>query len=143
MLRRVNQCLNSNLVKICLRSYQLEKLQDMVRQVLPDSLREHCQVGSFQQGQLIILVNDACWATELKFLLPQLRDRLRSEYQLYQLSGIQLKVGLPPAVPESGRKKKSGLTRQARQLIDKEAEGLPPGPLQTALKKLAGYHREG
>ena len=84
-MRRINRCLNPRLVEICQRTRQLEALNSAIKQCLPYALKEHCQVGSFNKGCLIIVVSDPAWASELRYSIPELRDTLRSEAGLYQL----------------------------------------------------------
>lgn len=117
-MRRINSCLNDKLTKICERTLQLEALQEKVMLYLPQESRAHCQVGSFNQGQLLLVVDAAVWATELRYLLPTLRDQLRRE-GLYQLVSIKLIVAtqaLNVDLPTAPRKI-SRLSLQAKHAL--------------------------
>ncbi|KTD34544.1 DUF721 domain-containing protein [Legionella israelensis] len=135
-MRPINQCLNSQLVRICQKAFQLEGLQNKLIPLLPENLQPFCQVGSFNKGCLVIITSDAAWASQLRFILPELRDNLRKQ-GLYQLSSIDI------AITEQGErerpKKKPSLnpiSENARKNILNACEQMTYQPLKEALKKL-------
>lgn len=136
-MRKINACLNHNLAKICSISHQMDKVQAMVQEILPQHLRAHVHVGHLYLGQLLLVCDDVSWMTELNYMLPQLRDRLREEYHFYQLSGIRVKA----AMPGQNRQRKSTLpptmSAVARQGIMESASVINDVAIQTALKNLA------
>ena len=136
-MRKINACLNQNLVKICALSHQLDKLQGMVQALLPEHLRAYVRVGQFQQGQLLLMCEEANWMTELHYFLPQLRDRLREEYSLYQLSGIRVKSVTPHQCGRSKLATAPSLSSAARQTIMASATAIEYAPIQVALQNLA------
>lgn len=91
-MRRINRCLNTRLLDICRRTVQLEELNSKLYGYLPSSLQEHCHVGSFNNGCLVIVASDSVWASQLRYSVPELRDKLRSEGGIYQLSSIKVTV---------------------------------------------------
>ena len=136
-MRRINRCLNPRLVEICQRTRQLEALNSAIKQCLPYALKEHCQVGSFNKGCLIIVVSDPAWASELRYSIPELRDTLRSEAGLYQLSSIKISIKTETeAQPEKKHTKKSLSTHTLEGIIS-EAAQCEYAPLKKALNQLA------
>lgn len=118
---------------------QLEMLNQMVQKHLPASMVNHCQVGSFRLGCLRLIVTDPIWASELRYSLPDLRDTLRSEAGLYQLSSIKIDVALVNE-PEKQRKIRSiSLSDKARNIIASDAQGIKDDALKKALLKLADF----
>src|SRR5262245_61124963 len=107
-MRRINRCLNTRLVEICQRNIQLEELNFKLGTYLPPSLQAYCRVGSFNKGSLVIVVNDAAWASQLRYMLPELRDKLRKEAGIYQLSAIKIAIATEA---ESQQQKKKLNTR--------------------------------
>lgn len=138
-MRLIHQCLNKQLTDICQRSAQLHELNSLVRNYLKPSLRDHCQVGSFNKGCLILVV-DAVWATELRYELPALRDRLRNEAALYQL--IAIEINILAALSEQRLdqltpvKKTIPLSANAKQAILALVKQCAHTPLQEALQRL-------
>lgn len=136
-MRSINRCLNPQLQKICQRVIQIDELNTKIKAYLPQHLIEHCQVGSFNQGCLLITVNDAVWATELRYSQAELRDNLRKG-GLFQLSSIKIAIiesVLPNKLnPRSFTPKLSAL---ARATIRSNSELFDYLPLKRALYNLA------
>src|SRR3990167_9910739 len=91
-MRHITRCLNSQLADICQRAIKLEELNAKVYDYLPESLRKHCQVGSFNKSCLVLITHDPVWASQLRFALPELRDKLRSEAGIHQLASIKVTI---------------------------------------------------
>lgn len=94
-MRLISKCLNTKLTQICMQAIKLEEISALVSHYLPVELQAHCQVGSFRAGILNLVTSDPVWATQLRYILPELRERLRSEAKLYQLVSVQIKIQLP------------------------------------------------
>ncbi|MDR3501111.1 MAG: DUF721 domain-containing protein [Legionella sp.] len=136
-MRSINRCLNKQLVDLCQRSLQLEELSNKLRQLLPEELAKECLVGSFNKGCLLITTANAAWASQLRYLIPELRDNLRKA-GLYQLLSIKVSVVAPvvqyekPAEPQ-----KQQLSAKAKEVIISESQLCSYEPLQKALLHLA------
>jgi hypothetical protein len=137
-MRSISRCLNKQLIEICQRSVQLEELTNKVRQLLPECLAEECHVGSFNKGCLVLSTNNAAWASQLRYALPELRDKLRTELGLYQLSSIKVNVIEPTVSYENSvQPKKHALSEKAKATIISESQNCSYEPLQRALLHLA------
>jgi hypothetical protein len=137
-MRSISRCLNKQLIDICQRSVQLEELTNKVRQLLPEPLAGECHVGSFNKGCLVLSTNNAAWASQLRYALPELRDKLRKELGLYQLSSIKVNVIEPTITYEnSAQPKKHSLSEKAKATIISESQNCSYEPLQKALLHLA------
>lgn len=137
-MRPVHQCINPTLETLCREAMQLEALNDLVLRFLPESLQPYCQVGSFQKGTLILLVQDSVWASQLRYSLPDIRDALRKDGGIYQLTSIKITLMMPEIMPQT-TKKKVILSSQAREVIISGAKECT-GALQQALYRLARPH---
>ncbi|WP_152204718.1 DUF721 domain-containing protein, partial [Georgenia thermotolerans] len=49
------------------------------REVVGDQLADHCQVETFDEGELVVRASSTAWATQVRLLLPQLERRLAEE----------------------------------------------------------------
>lgn len=92
MMRHISQCINPKLSEICTEVIKLEELSAFVRHYLPEELQNQCQVGSFRSGKLILMTANPIWAMQLRYLAPELRNKLRLEAKLHCLITIEIKV---------------------------------------------------
>ncbi len=91
-MRRIKYCINPTLTSICKRAIELESLTTVIQQYLPETYRAHCSVSGFSKGCLTLSVEQPLFAAELRYLLPDLRDALRSQAGFYQLVNIKIAV---------------------------------------------------
>ncbi|KTD05616.1 DUF721 domain-containing protein [Fluoribacter gormanii] len=137
-MRSISRCLNKQLVDLCQRSVQLEELANKIKLMLPDALANECQVGSFNKGCLLLTTTDAAWATQLRYAIPELRDKLRKEAGMYQLSSIKVVVIEPTLqYAKSVLTSKHELSEKAKAIIISESQHCTYEPLQKALLHLA------
>jgi hypothetical protein len=122
-----------------MKALVLEELSQKIAQFLPEQLGKQCSVGSFNKGCLLLTTNDAAWATQLHYYLPELRDKLRKEAGLYQLASIKIKV--VETISSSKQRKKATtspqLSEKNKATIIRESQQCTYEPLQRALLHLA------
>jgi len=140
-MRRINRCLNKQLLTICQQAVQLDDLNLKLSKYLPAQIREHCKIGSFTKGALLIITDDPVWATELRYCIPALRDTLRKEAGLYQLISIKIEVAanqvsIATKQPAAAIKP---LSTVARNTLLNAGETCTFPPLKEALLHLAGF----
>lgn len=104
-MKSISQCLNKQLSTICQHSMQLEELSLKISAFLPSHFISKCQVGSFNKGCLVLTTTNAAFASEIRYLLPELRDKLRKEAGLYQLSSIKITIIAPSSQIENPAQK--------------------------------------
>lgn len=138
-MKSIRYCLNKQLAEICQQSMQLEELSEKVLKLLPQELAPYCQVASFNKGCLHLTTSDANWASQLRYALPELRDRLRTEAQMYQLTSIKIIIATPNITPEKDNKKTLALSNAAKATIISESQNCSYQPLRTALLHLAEW----
>ena len=136
-MRRINRCLNTRLIEICKRTVQLEELNSKLYGFLPNTLQKYCHVGSFNRGCLVIVVNDPVWASELRYSIPELRDKLRKEAGIYQLTSIKLMVATIESSNATKHLNTPSLSTKARDVILSSKEQCSYQPLKDALAQLA------
>lgn len=137
-MRSIKRCLNKQLAEICHRSMQLEELSSKIIQLLPENLAAVCQVGSFNKGCLILTTSNAAWASQLRYAVPELRDKLRTEAGMYQLSSIKVSIVETAVLSNKPEQLKSHtLSEKAKATIISESQHCNYQPLQQALIHLA------
>jgi hypothetical protein len=137
-MRHMSQCLNSRLTEIIERASAVKTLQAKIIEHLPQILREHVSVGSFQQGLLVLVVHDSVWASQLRYYLPELRTILRSKAGLYQLASVKISVSADYQTPTTKLiRKYLPLSAKAREIIIAESDACEYEPLKRALSAFA------
>ena len=136
-MRRINRFMNNQLIDICQRTVLLEELNSKLRGYLPTTLQEHCHVGSFNKGCLVIIASDPVWASQLRYSLPELRDKLRSEAGIYQLSSIKVTIAITEATHSTQRLTTPPLSTKACEAINAGGDQCNYPPLKQALHQLA------
>lgn len=136
-MRRITDCFNSSVNMLLKKASELETLNTIVQQYFPEAAHIPCKVGSFNQGCLVLLVSDPGWATQLRFSLPALRDRLRQEAGLHQLSSIKITLQMDGIVIDAPKAPQmvSKLSRRACDHIINGSDCTYP-PLREALERL-------
>ena len=141
IMRRINRCLNKQLLDLCQRAVQLDDLNLKLGQYLPPTLREHCSVGSFNKGCLLVVTSNPNLATELRYYLPTLRDRLRAEAGLYQLISIKIQI-IADQYSQSrqsiAKARTPQLSDSAKNSVHRAGELCTYPPLKEILFRLAG-----
>lgn len=140
-MRPISYCLNKRLSELYEKVNQLQVLQNLVEKYLPESLKPHCKVGSLNKGCLIITTDNAVWASQLRYILPELRDKLRTEGGIYQLISIKSQIKTNATQCEIVPKKKLKLSLAAQRAIIESAEQCEFLPLKEALERLANYEK--
>ncbi len=116
---------------------QLEDLSNKVAHLLPQNLAKQCQVGSFNKGCLVLTTTESVWASQLRYALPELRDALRKEAGMYQLSSIKVTVIESVLSYEQPIKEATILSEKAKATIISESQNCTYEPLKNALIHLA------
>jgi len=138
-MRRIYQCLNSTTTVLFQQTLLLEALQEKIAQFLPLHLQTGCRVAQFSKGQLVLSLENPIHATELRYLLPALRDRLRTEGRLYQLSAIKINIQAEPIIALTATEKPTiqrKLSIKSQQCLDQAAMLCNYTPLKNILKQM-------
>jgi hypothetical protein len=137
-MRSIKYCLNKQLADICQRSVQLEELSDKIMHLLPSNLAPWCQVGSFNKGCLVLTTTNAAWASQIRYAIPELRDKLRKEAGMYQLSSIKVTI-IEPATQyrKADQPSSNDISDKAKANIISESQNCTYQPLRKALLDLA------
>lgn len=106
-MRHIRDCFNAKYNQIYSQAQRLEEFSTTIKRYLPEPFHTHCRVIGFQNGCLIIGTTDAAWASQLRYMLPELRDQLRAQEKWYQLISIKIAIDLEiSAVPSPHHRQK-------------------------------------
>ena len=89
MLKNAINCINPNIISIYKKSADLESMNDKILKHLPSSVRTQVSIASYDKGVLVLCYHNNAISNELRFLLPELRSKLRSNEMMYTLVNIK------------------------------------------------------
>ncbi|AEG30980.1 DciA family protein [Thiomicrospira cyclica] len=70
----------SGLFKLIQEAQQYQALKEHVLNLLPDNMRHHvCAVG-IEHPYLVLVINEALWASKIRFLAPACLDQINETY---------------------------------------------------------------
>ncbi len=136
-MKSINQCLNPQLSNLYSKIIQLKQLTTTMNQFLPNTLKNHCHITSFINGRMSIALNEVALATELRYFLPDLRDRLRKQANLFQLTSIDVCIIKHELIPIKTSHTIRQIPITAYSAIISTSEHTKYLPLKNALEKLA------
>ena len=137
-MRQISLYLNPQLIEIYQRTQKIKALNDILSNYLPAHLQAHFSVGNFNNGYLTLTTSDPVWASQLRYLLPELRDNLRNKAGIYQLTSIQIHISASDdRLPPKPRRKIPPISTDARDMILAGSQLCNYAPLKDALEQLA------
>jgi len=121
------------------RVNSLKILQTILLKCLPENVSHHCQVANITEGQLVIMVDSANWATQIRFNMGDLLQKLRQHAPLYSLKHISCIVRPPvgPAIRPTNVRTVAKMTPNTAQLIVEAAEAIADPKLKQQLISIA------
>lgn len=128
---------NPRLHSLLQQAQNLSQLQALVHQYLAPAAREQLRLGGYENGLLTLVLNDAAWATRLRYQQEQLVQQLRQHDPFAGLLRIRLKVRPASNHPEPAETERRYLTANASEHIRQSAEQIEDPQLRAALKRLA------
>ncbi|MCK4869648.1 MAG: DUF721 domain-containing protein [Gammaproteobacteria bacterium] len=93
--KSIGELLNSKtgqLHKLIHQTEELQHLDRLFRQTLDNELGGHCHVSKFDGTHMILVVDNANWATNLRYGLPDIIKTLRVQPEFKGLKKINYKV---------------------------------------------------
>lgn len=136
----MHQILNSQgeqLRQLIDKSQELTILNRHVQQLLSTELAPHCTVANFQNGCLVIAVDNAAWATCLRYQIPELLQQLRTKDQLPNLRTIRSYVNTQTQTGKQQVNKPPQLSARSADNIVDGAKHINHKDLRNALLQLA------
>lgn len=97
----ISKCFDKNISNIQIQGEKNRELEKIIAAYLPIEMQSAVTIANFNNGCLILNVKDSVWASQLRFMLPELRDSLRKKNNLYQLSSIKIAINRETLVNSS------------------------------------------
>lgn len=123
------------------KAQQLISLNHIWQTVISSNeLNEHTRVANFRKGDLIIECDSAVWATRLRYLLPDIKQKLLNYPDLHSL--VQIEWRIQPAFHTQPMPLKLfplTLSNTNAELLKNTAETIRTKPLQEALLRIAEH----
>ena len=92
MMKKAVNCINPELIKLYSNSAKLEKITSLIATQLPKHLQGKVFAASFNKGVLLLSSEQPAHASELRYLIPNLRNTLRNTEGLYHLVSIKIMI---------------------------------------------------
>lgn len=134
---------NQHLQRLFRQAEQLSRLQVLVHGYLSPAARSQARLGSYRDGVLTLVLEDAAWATRLRYQQERLVNQLQQHDEFAGLQRLTLKVR--PAATRPAREEQEErryLSEQASTQIRQSADDITDPRLRAALERLAGNVRK-
>ena len=128
---------SSSLNEILQIAAGLTDYQTLLEEYLDPNLLNHCAVASYSKGILILVVDNATWATHLRFLAPDLIKFLQKKAPTKDIKKIECKVRPNQTTPTVKQSPIPGISKESSESLATGAMGITHKELRGSLLKLA------
>lgn len=128
----------SSLKQLVNKASYLSQLQQCLNLYLSTAIRENCAIASFQNGILTILVNNAHWATRLRYQQNKLKQQLQEHHEFCGIHKVTIKVS-PKPLKESEEVHELIMSSKTAKIIAETAENINHPALREALERLSKH----
>jgi hypothetical protein len=130
---------HSALARLVNRASQQDAWTDQLRALLPQDLASECRVANVRDQVLTVHINNAAWATRLRFLIPAVLPNLNRLADFTAVNEIRLKVvpvvtDVTPTEPST-----MNLRPPDRVPLLELANGIDDAELRGAILRLAAH----
>ncbi|NOX08966.1 MAG: DUF721 domain-containing protein [Gammaproteobacteria bacterium] len=115
---------------------QSDNLTDLLHEIIPFAMHQHCQAGILHDKLLVIITNSAAWATRLRYLTPQIIQHMKKRYRA-PINKIQVKIRPQAKEPQKPTRQATTLSKENAELLKKTANSIQDPELAEALLKLS------
>jgi len=118
---------------------QLQRLNELWQKYIDINLAKHTRVANWRDPTLIIEIDNANWATHVRYSLPELLIKLKAEKELAGLKYINWYIKPTESKNKLKPRKTKALSKENSQLLAEAAEHTPHEKLKDALLALAKH----
>lgn len=115
---------------------ELMRLQAFIEAYLPSAMVSHVRISSYKNHELHVFIDNAHWATRLRYIEKDLIAQLRLLDAFKHINRIRSSVRPVYSAPSYHKAAKPISTKNAKQ-IESTAKYIEDGPLRKALLKLS------
>lgn len=117
---------------------QLKRLNELWQKYIDIKLAKHSRVANWRDGRLVVEIDNANWATHIRYSLPELLSKLKTEKELTELKYIEWYIQPPETIAITKKAHKPApLSTENSQLIMEAAEHIEHAKLKQVLLSLA------
>ena len=121
---------------------QLREFNRIFAQYAEPGIVAHCKIANLQNNCLIVIVDSGSWATQLRFLIPDLLAKMRQHVCLAGLKSICCKTRPDPAFEKPRKRRNQGPMKQMSVATSEEilrsAKTIEDKKLREILERIAG-----
>lgn len=131
---------NKSLHFVLLKLKKLQQWNQWLQTALPSEtqLLQHCQITNLDGNALIVIVENAHWATRLRFYIPFLVEHFKKYPDFKNLSAICCKIRPAHLIRTSyKRRRKMNISLESAKVLLKAAEKITDVKLKLILEKIA------
>lgn len=128
---------NATLRQLLKNANQQNHLDSTIRPLLPEAMLPHYLGNNYKNGELTLFVDNAVWASQLRFLIPALKKQLSQKN--YVIHRINQKIMITSLSARKERKELPKISEENAQMLSDTADALDHQRLAAALRKL-GKH---
>ena len=130
---------SSALARLINRASQQDAWTDQLRALLPQDLASECRVANVRDQVLTVHINNAAWATRLRFLIPGLLENLVRLADFTAVNDIRLKVVPVASKSISAAEAAQEIRPPDRAPLLELANGIDDAGLRCAILRLAAH----
>jgi len=130
---------SSALARLINRASQQDAWTDQLRALLPQDLASECRVANVRDQVLTVHINNAAWATRLRFLIPGLLENLVRLADFTAVNDIRLKVVPVASKSISAAEAAQEIRPPDRAPLLELANGIDDAGLRYAILRLAAH----
>ncbi|QCU90621.1 DciA family protein [Thiomicrorhabdus sediminis] len=114
-----------------------QALLEVGRDVLPRKLQPHVLGISFEEQNLLVQIDEAVWATQLRFHEPDLLGIYQQHFPHLMLNRVKVKVLPQPPAPKRKPKIMVPPTKEDAKSMQELSEAVESEGLRNALQRLS------
>lgn len=105
-MKNINQIFeaqNSNFSKLLAKTVLLKRLDIIFKKMLEEDLALHCHFAKITNETLAVVVDNAAWATRLRYAIPDILKNLQTQPEFQAIKKIRYTVNLEASALNSSK----------------------------------------
>jgi len=96
---------NQKFQKIVNQAQQLNQLNQLFKSLIGNALSQHCNLAKIDNKHLIVIADNASWATKLRYTFPEILKTLKTQPEFAQVKTIKVLIATAKIAPASPKPK--------------------------------------
>ncbi len=138
----IQQHTNTTVPNLAQKIAALRQLNELWRKYIDIKLAQHTQVANWRNNCLVIEIDSASWATHIRYLLPELLIKLKTEKELAELKYIEWYIQPISTSNKIKSREPQPLSAENCLLLKEAAEHITHEKLKKALVGLAKHSKD-